>query len=71
MTVFDSHWKNLFAKLMLHTAKERHQNQLHSSIKITIFVICGSFDDNAEDKSPISMNNKRLLPILGNPDLSI
>ena len=27
--------------------------------------------DNAEDKSPISMKNKRLLPIFGNPDLNI
>ena len=25
MTVFDSYWNNLFAKVMLHTAKERHQ----------------------------------------------
>lgn len=42
MTVFDSHWNNLFAKVMLHTAKERHQKQLDFPIKITIF-----FTDNA------------------------
>ena len=28
-----------------------------------------SFDDNAEDKSPISMKNKRLLPIFGKSDI--
>ena len=39
-TTFSGQQCNLSAKVMLHTAKERHQKQLDFSIKITIVVTC-------------------------------